>query len=82
MSKAKYIFISPSTKEFFISEVKDRVEKFRYMRSYGLPSGDIDYQSLDNDRQDNDRQRMAFSSVPSVHSYHVVLYEGQREVLF
>lgn len=72
MSKEKYIFISPATKEFFISDVKDRVEKFRYMRSYGLASGEIDYQSLDNDRQDliDDGWRL----VPSPQYIHIKLY--------
>ncbi|MDF4164726.1 hypothetical protein P3446_13295 [Escherichia coli] len=72
MSKEKYIFISPAAKEFFISDVKDRVEKFRYMRSYGLASGEIDYQSLDNDRQDliDDGWRL----VPSPQYIHIKLY--------
>ncbi|EJS6254388.1 hypothetical protein N1226_004121 [Escherichia coli] len=72
MSKEKYIFISPATKEFFISDVKDRVEKFRYMRSYGLASGEIDYQSLDNDRQDLKDE--GWTEVPSPQFIDIKLY--------
>lgn len=72
MQGKKFIFVDTTAKEFFISDTKDSVEKFRYMRSYVLATGEVDYQSLDNDRQDLIDN--GYRLVPSPQFIYVKLY--------